>query len=197
MTNIDDSQRDQPVTPSECDASDVADRDAASAAESTVATTQEGSEQREIQLQQAQERVLRVQAELENFRKRARRDMEEQRRYASLGLLRDLLPVVDNFDRAIDALGSNDQSTELLEGVKMVSAQLRTVLEQHNCQPINAEGEPFDPSFHEAIAQEPSDEHPQGTVIRVPQIGYRVHERVIRPSHVVVSSGPPVEPKED
>ena len=197
MPNIDDSQSDQHVTTSECEAGHISGQDVASADEKNVAAAQEGAGQLGNELQQAQDRVLRAQAELENFRKRARRDMDEQRRYASLTLLRDLLPVVDNFDRALAALDSNEHSTELREGVKMVATQLRMVLEQHNCQPINAEGETFDPTFHEAIAQEPSDEHPPGTVIRVPQIGYRIHDRVIRPSHVVVSSGPQNVPEDD
>lgn len=148
----------------------------------------------EQDLADANERVLRVQAELENYRKRARREMEDERRYAIIPLARDLIQVVDNLERAIEAAGQSDTDQGLLEGVKMVAAQLDAVLSQHQCVRIAAVGEPFDPNQHEAIGQEPSSEHPAGTVSRAFQSGYKLHERVIRPAQVFVSSGP-TEPK--
>jgi molecular chaperone GrpE len=138
-------------------------------------------------LEQVQQRVLRAQAELENYRKRARRELEEQRRYACLPLMRDLLSVVDNLNRAIAAAEQTHNAADLLAGVKMVSEQLDAVLKQHDCQPIEAEGTRFDPHLHEAIAQQPSDEHPPGTVASVTQVGYQLHDRVVRPSQVLVA----------
>lgn len=138
-------------------------------------------------LQEAQQRVLRVQADLENYRKRVRREMEDERRFAALPLLRDLLPVIDNLNRAIGSVTPDESAAGLLAGVKMVEQQLRTVLQNHHCEAINAEGEPFDPMRHEAIGQQPSAEHPHGTVLLVAQTGYRLHDRVIRPSQVIVS----------
>lgn len=142
----------------------------------------------EDELAAAQNRVLRLQAELENVRKRSRRELEEQRRYAGLPLMRDLLAVVDNLQRAIAAAEQNHNASSLLEGVKMVAEQLGSVLMQHHCEPIVAEGAPFDPHLHEAIAQQPSTEHEPGTVSHVTQVGYRLHDRVVRPSQVIVAS---------
>jgi molecular chaperone GrpE len=144
-------------------------------------------EQLRRQAADAQDRYLRGQAELENMRKRLRREMEDERRYAELTLLADLLPVIDNINRAIEAAEKNADATSLLSGFKMVGQQLKQVLEKHHIKPIDAEGEPFDPAVHEAILQQVSDEHPPGTVIGVGQTGYKLHDRVVRPAQVVVS----------
>lgn len=148
------------------------------------------------ELEAANDRLLRSQAELDNFRKRTRRDMEEERRYAGLPLLRDLLTVVDNLQRAIDAAEQDENNAGLLEGVRMVATQLTGVLEQHNCKPIEAVGAAFDPNLHEAIGHEPTDEHPANTVARDLQTGYALHDRVIRPSQVFIAAPPP-EPTAD
>ncbi|MCI0359362.1 MAG: nucleotide exchange factor GrpE [Planctomycetaceae bacterium] len=156
----------------------------------------------ETQLKDASERALRAQAELENYRKRAQRELADERRYAVVPLVRDLLPVVDNLQRAIDATptrsaseaGTSSDTTmalaSLLEGVQLVATQLEAVLKQHGCLPIETVGAPFDPNQHQAIAQEPSAEHPAGTVTRAAQVGYKLHDRVIRPAQVFVSTGP-------
>jgi molecular chaperone GrpE len=143
------------------------------------------------ELRDANERVLRAQAELENYRKRSRREMEDERKYASLPLIRDLLSVMDNLDRALEAAERNQSSSGLAEGVKMVAIQFITYLEQHGCRKIAAVGLPFDPHQHEAIAQEPSTEHAAGVVTRIARNGYMLHERVVRPSQVLVSTGQP------
>jgi len=137
-------------------------------------------------LSEANEKILRGQAELENYRKRVRREMEDERRYALLPFAKDLLSVVDNLERAIAA---GQEGSELLDGVKMVSAQLQSVLSQHQCVRIDTVGQPFDPNFHQAIAQEASSEHPAGTVTREAQSGYKLFDRVIRPAQVFVSTG--------
>ncbi len=145
----------------------------------------------EQELGEANSRVLRVQAELENYRKRVRREMEEERRFAIVPLVKDLLHVVDNLDRAIEAAQQSGESQGLLEGVKMVSSQLASALNQQHCVRIGDVGEPFDPHLHQAIAQEPSEQHPSGVVTRVVQSGYKLHDRVIRPAQVFVSTGAP------
>jgi molecular chaperone GrpE len=147
------------------------------------------------ELRSADDRLLRAQAEFENYRKRVRREMEDERRYAALPLIRDLLSVADNLNRAIESAEQSGSTSGLLEGVKMVAGQLDNVLEQHHCRRIEAEAEPFDPHLHEALAQEPSDEHPPSTVTRVARVGYRLHDRVVRPSQVFVSTGPAENPK--
>jgi molecular chaperone GrpE len=152
--------------------------------DTTVATLQ-------TQLAEAQNRCLRAQAELDNFRKRTLRTAEEERRYASLPLLRDLLPVVDNLQRAIRAAEQHENAGALLAGVKLVAEQLNAALERHHCVPIAAEGAAFDPHLHQAIAQQPSAEHAPGHVALVAQTGYQLHDRVIRPAQVIVAAPPP------
>lgn len=142
------------------------------------------------ELKQANDRTLRAQAELENFRRRMRREMEEERRYAALPLISDLLSVIDNLDRALAAENS-DSAAGLLAGVKMVQAQFLSILERHNCRRVGEVGESFDPNMHQAIAQETSTEIPAGHVTRVAQFGYRLHDRVVRPAQVLVSTGTP------
>ncbi|MEO8497184.1 MAG: nucleotide exchange factor GrpE [Planctomycetota bacterium] len=146
------------------------------------------------QLGEANDRVLRAQADLENYRKRVRRDMDEQRLYANLPLVSDLIPAFDNLDRAVDAAERNENATGLLEGVKMVTVQIQSILEQHNCRRLAASDCVFDPHFHQAIAQEPSESVPAGNITRQVQVGYQLHDRVIRPSQVMVSTGAPRPP---
>jgi molecular chaperone GrpE len=142
-------------------------------------------------LEETKDRALRSQAELENYRKRVARQMEEERRYACLPLLRDLLPVWDNVNRAIEAAEKSNETSGLLEGVKLTAKQLESVLERHECTKIEALHQPFDPHLHEAIAQHPSAELPPNTVMHVAQVGFKLHDRVVRPSQVVISSGVP------
>jgi molecular chaperone GrpE len=140
------------------------------------------------ELTAGKDRELRAVAELENYRRRAFRQMDEERRYANLPLMRDLLPVLDNLNRAIEAAEKTPEGGGLLDGVKMVVAQFRAVLENHHCLPIAAHLTPFNPNFHEAILQQPSAEHPPNTVLLETQTGFRLHDRVVRPSQVIVSS---------
>jgi molecular chaperone GrpE len=147
-------------------------------------------EQAKRDLDEARDRLLRAQAELDNFRKRARRELEEERRYAALPLLGDLLPVLDNIGRAIQAAEKNPEAGSLVEGVKMVAQQLEGVLARHHCVRIEALHQPFDPHLHQAIMQQPSADHPAGAVLHVAQEGYQVHDRVVRPSQVIVSTAP-------
>lgn len=144
----------------------------------------------EAELAEMRDRLLRTQAELENYRKRARRELEDERRYALMPLMRDLLPVMDNIQRAIDAAGQKADVASLLEGFKMVGQQLETTLTKHHCLKIAAQGEPFDPHRHDALMQQPSEEHPENTVVAVAQAGYALHDRVVRPAQVIVSKKP-------
>jgi molecular chaperone GrpE len=144
----------------------------------------------EAQVREAAERALRGQAELENYRKRAQRELADERKYAISPLVHDLLAVVDNLQRAIEAAQKTSGDTGLVDGVKMVAAQFEGVLKQYGCQRIATVGEPFDPNQHQALAQEPSQQYPAGTVSREMQVGYKLHDRVIRPAQVFVSTGP-------
>jgi molecular chaperone GrpE len=141
------------------------------------------------ELRRANNEVLKAQAEFENFRKRMRREMEEESRYAALPLVSELLPVIDNLERAIQ---SADQAgaAGMVDGVKMVIGQFDAALAKYGCQKIEALGQEFDPHVHMALSQEPS-EHPSGHVSRVLQSGYKMHDRVVRPAQVFVSTGNP------
>lgn len=141
-------------------------------------------------LDDASDRALRAQAELDNYRKRARRELEDERRYAALPVLRDLLPVLDNMQRAIAAAEQAPSSTSLLDGVRLIAQNLDSALARHDCKRIDALGKPFDPAFHEAISQQPAPDVPPGTVVLVAQDGYTLHDRVVRPAQVIVSAPP-------
>lgn len=142
-------------------------------------------------LKAAETEVLKSHAEAENFRKRLQRDSEQQLRYSNMPLVRDILDVVDNLKRATDAaMGESGNSTALLSGVQMVTQQLINILNKFACQPIESIGKPFDPNFHEAIAQMPSPDVPAGSVMQEVAVGYMLHDRVIRPAQVIVSTGP-------
>ena len=135
------------------------------------------------------DRNLRLRAELENVRARTARELVEQHRYASLALARDLLPVLDNIDRAIAHAGQSAEGSPLLEGFRLVRQQLADILKRHDCVEIAALGEPFDPQLHAAILQQPSADVSAQHVMLVSQTGYRLHDRVVRPAQVIVSSG--------
>ncbi|MCA9030733.1 MAG: nucleotide exchange factor GrpE [Planctomycetaceae bacterium] len=144
----------------------------------------------------AWDRFLRTQADLENYRKRVSREREEDRKYCVLPLVRDLLPQIDNLNRAIEACQkaspeADSPAAGLLQGVQMVMGEMVSVLGRYGTTPIKAEGEAFDPTVHEALQQVPSNEHPPMTVMMEYERGYLLHDRVIRPSKVIVSVAPP------
>jgi len=131
--------------------------------------------------------LQRVRADYANYQKRVQKEREVERLYASMPLVADLLNVVDNFERAIEAAESEEASPGLLEGIRMIHQQLLDTLARHGVKPIEAQGRPFDPDVHEAMMKEQTDEVPPGTVIRVLQKGYKLHDRVVRPAKVVVA----------
>ncbi len=132
-------------------------------------------------------RASDLQRELEYFKERYRRDLEEQRKYGSEPLAVDLLSVVDNFERALNASYTSRDFDSLLKGVEMILTELKRILEKHGIVEIEVEGKEFDPFLAEAVETEVCDDYPPNTVIRVLQKGYRLHDRVIRPARVVVS----------
>lgn len=138
-------------------------------------------------LTEATNRALRAQADLENFRKRSQREVEEERRYANLPLLRDLLPVLDNISRAVEAAGKSPEAESFITGFRMVGKQLDDTLAKYGCLKIEAAGQPFDPHLHQAISQQPSKDVPANTVLYVAQDGYKLYDRVVRPAQVIVS----------
>lgn len=168
----------------------IVDVESIADAVATACSEDESESSLEAELAAEKDRVLRLQAEMENLRSRTAREITDERRYGALSLLRDLLPALDNIERAIEAAEQNDDTAGLLEGFKLVKQQLTTIFEQHHCQQIEALGQPFDPQIHEAILQQPSDERPANHVLQVTQVGYLLHDRVVRPAQVIISSGP-------
>lgn len=164
--------------------------DALDAVMADVAGLGDGAPDLSAELSAEKDRALRLQAEMENLRTRTAREISENTRYAALALMRDLLPVIDNIERAIEAATKQGESDSLLEGFKLVEQQLLTVLAQHNCVKIEAQGQPFDPQFHAAILQQASEDIPASHVMLVAQQGYKLHDRVVRPAQVIVSTGP-------
>jgi molecular chaperone GrpE len=138
------------------------------------------------------DRMLRLAAEFENYKKRTSREMEDIRKYATENLIRQLLTVVDNLERAIaSAPADNQNGQSVVEGVALTLAEVMKILEKHHVSPIEALGELFDPSFHQAMCQAESDEHPPNTVVQEYQKGYLIHDRLLRPTMVVVSKPSP------
>lgn len=139
------------------------------------------------QADEAQQRYLRAQADFDNFRRRTMKEKEELGQYASMKLLGQLLPIVDNFERAIAAASSNSDYDSLVKGVDMIFRQLSQTLDAEGLKPIESVGEPFNPEFHQAIMTVESDEYEEGIVVEEVQKGYMLKEKVLRPAMVKVS----------
>lgn len=141
----------------------------------------------EQEIEELKSRYLRVQADYDNFRKRTKSEKEASAKYRSQSLAEQLLPVLDNFERALVVETTNEESKSILTGVDMVYRQLKDALQQEGVEEVEALGKPFDPHVHQAVMQEKSEEHDSGIVTEVFQKGYRLKDRVIRPAMVKVS----------
>ncbi|MDX2500542.1 MAG: nucleotide exchange factor GrpE [Deltaproteobacteria bacterium] len=145
-------------------------------------------EAKEQESKENYDRMLRVSAEFENYKKRTSRELEEFRKFANQSLIKELLSVVDNLELAINSTNGHqtiDQS--LLQGLEMTHKEILKVFEKFNVKPIEAKGQVFDPTFHEAVMQEETDEVDPNTVVNELQKGYLIHNRLLRPSMVVVA----------
>lgn len=138
----------------------------------------------------AREQLLRAMAEAQNVQRRLRQQMEDDRKFASYGLVEELLPVLDNFERTLAAAEKAASLENLIEGVRAVERQLRRALERANVERIEATGRPYDPERHEALAVLESEDHPDETVIDEIEAGYTMHGRVVRPAKVRVAKRP-------
>ena len=136
------------------------------------------------------DRLLRALAEADNTRRRAQRDREESLRYASEALLRDLIPVLDNFDRALDAARKTGHASVIVDGVDLIRREFLKVLEKHGITRYSAIGQRFDPNQHEAIARVESPDKEPGTVVSEIAAGYSLRGRVLRPAQVAVAAAP-------
>jgi molecular chaperone GrpE len=151
---------------------------------------QDEDESLQADLDRFRDLALRSQADFENYKKRAAREKEEAIKYANSALLEKLIAIVDNFELGLEAARGAGEGSPVFSGMSMVLKQLMDFLTEQGLQPIDATGQKFDPNLHEAIAHEPSDQFSEGVVIRQTRRGYRLKDRLLRPSSVVVSSGP-------
>jgi molecular chaperone GrpE len=158
-----------------------------------------GAAELERQLEAAQakadehyDRLLRVSADFENYRKRIAREMEDLRKFGCEVVIREILPTVDNLERAlvIETGGHGRSGHGLRQGVEMILKGLREALEKFDVFPMETVGQPFDPHFHQGISRQESDKHPNNTVLQELQKGYMIRDRLLRPAMVVVSTRP-------
>ena len=134
------------------------------------------------------DRFLRISAEFENYKKRKEREAADFRKYANETLVKELLPVVDNLERAMETSADHEDAVScILEGVDMTLKEIFKVLEKFAVKAVDAIGNEFDPTYHQAVMQEASDTHPENTVIKELQKGYTIHDRLLRPAMVVVA----------
>lgn len=147
-------------------------------------------EEKTREAEAAHDRYLRALAELDNARKRAQRDREEYTRFANESLLRELLPVVDNFDRAIQAARASAEAEAVVAGVELIQRELLRALEKFGVTPFSSAGERFNPERHEAVARVPATDHPEMTVVAETRRGYLLNGRVLRPAMVTVAVRP-------
>ena len=139
-------------------------------------------------LKDTHERLLRTAAEFDNFKKRATKEKDDAAKFGNERLLKDFLPVMDNLERALDALTGQDAG--VVAGLDMVRQQLGGLLSARGVTEIEAAALPFDPTVHEAVASTPTPDEAEGTVLAVVQKGYRLHDAVLRPARVVVAAAP-------
>jgi molecular chaperone GrpE len=164
--------------------------DDASAVSAGTAQVEDDCEGLQADLDRFRDLALRSQADFENYKKRSAREKEEAIKYANSSLLEKLIAIVDNFELGLGAARAEGEKSPVFSGMSMVLKQLMDFLTDSGLQPIDATGQKFDPNLHEAIAHEPSDKFPEGVVVRQTRRGYRMKDRLLRPSSVVVSSGP-------
>lgn len=146
-------------------------------------------EQLEKERDEARDQALRARAELVNYQKRVKQQAETDRLYYVGNFAHDLLDVLDNLDRATEALRASGVEG-VVSGLEIVHKQLLSTMAKYGVEPIEAMEQPFDPNFHDALMRQPSSDHPEGTVVAEIAKGYKIHDRVLRPSKVAVSAKP-------
>jgi len=177
----------------------IPEEEFAEAEETPVAeVVEEGPSELEQAQQEAKDlrdEMLRMRAETDNLRKRLQREKQESVQFANERLIKQLIPIFENLDRALKAPDTNVES--LKEGVRMTSDQVLALFKKENVEPIQAVGEPFDPSIHEVLSQMESNDHDENTVIEEFSKGYRMNGRVLLPAQVVTAKKPAQEEPED
>jgi len=159
-------------------------------AEQTEAEPAETAVDPLVEVEKFRDLALRSRAELDNYRKRVAREKEDAIRYANTSLLESLLPILDNFELGLNAAKNTADAAGIIQGLGMVRKQLEDFLRDHGVEILDAEGKPFDPNLHDAVAEVASADVPEGLVIRQLRRGFKLKDRLIRPATVVVSKGP-------
>ncbi len=136
--------------------------------------------------------AYRSQAELDNFRKRSAREAQETRAYANADLLRALLPIMDNFEMGLEAARAESEKSMIFMGMSMVQRQIADFLRDMGVTEVESLGKAFDPNLHDAVSTEATAEHAEGTILRVTRRGFRLKDRLLRPTSVIVAG--PVAP---
>jgi molecular chaperone GrpE len=157
-------------------------------AENSLKEMEAKLEVKEEAAKETYDRLLRVSADFENYKKRATREMEEFRKYANQSLLKEMLSVVDNLELAINSSNDGEKTDKtLIEGLNLTLNEILRVFEKFDVKPIEARGKTFDPAYHEAVMREETDDYPENTVVSEFQKGYLIHDRLLRPAMVVVA----------
>ncbi|MFD1177753.1 nucleotide exchange factor GrpE [Paenibacillus puldeungensis] len=146
-----------------------------------------GLEKLRAESEEYHQRLLRTQADFDNFRRRTVKEKEELGKYASAKLITELLPIIDNFERALSSAGESTDNSSYTKGVEMIFRQLEGVLKAEGLTPMEVVGTPFNPEYHQAIMQVETDEYEEGIVVEVVQKGYLLKDKVLRPAMVKVS----------
>ncbi len=158
--------------------------------EDETATLQEQLAQALDETKIHQEQYLRTLADMENLRKRTQRDKEELAKYANESILREILPVIDNLERAVEHVEQAGNEEGLFEGVQMTLTQFSQLLDKFGVESVDAVGQPFDPAYHQAMGQLESAEQPVNTVVQQMQKGYQLNKRLLRPAFVMLAKAP-------
>jgi len=153
-------------------------------------TPEEKIEKAEAEAKEAYNRFLRASAELENYKKRTQKEMADFRKYANASLVKELLGVVDNLERAIESSNGSNEEGQLSEGLDLTLKELLKIFKEFHACPIEALGKPFDPCYHQAMMQQETTDQPENIVLNELQKGYMIHDRLLRPAMVVVSKSP-------
>jgi len=165
------------------------ENEAASSDASSMDTSDGNVSDLEKECLDAKDNLLRLAAEFENYKKRMARDRENYLKYSEEGILKDLLPTIDNLERALEQGSNTDDAASLIEGVDLTLKGLLATLDKYELKPLDSVGQPFDPNFHEALVMEASDEIPAQSIVREFEKGYQFKDRLLRAAKVVVSKG--------
>lgn len=183
-------------TKKETSTQDASDDRAPAPQSETAASGEEaadGSIDPQQRIAQLEDALLRVKADYQNFQRRSAIERSEVVRYANAEVMKSMLSVMDDFERSLEAAQSSDDQKALVDGIRLIYDNLSQALRTHGLESIEALHQPFDPSVHEAMLQQPSAAHPPGTVVEQIAKGYRLGDRVLRPARVIVSKAVEVE----